>query len=301
MTLERTLGLTCPIPEAIDAQLWLDRFAWPLLESVGASRSKSVFENTDPVVRAKLLDAVRWQLRAVLSEAEIKLGVPMGIRVVKSDPVDSGLRQGIDYDERIGRTPFYPEQCRDEYYPLELPSGTISIERVRLYYLRNLVYEFSPAMGNEDAIRLANMRTGAANLIPQGAPYLLTSTAWLPMMLPSFSLGRTTPDAWAIDYTLGPVTVTGEIGRIELVVVNWCYAAAAKMIFAQAGLARSQGLTNASLSFDGFSKSIGLSSGANTGLYSAIEKSCQDLMDRIDWRALRSMKRGGPRILPYGS
>ncbi|MHC4717920.1 MAG: hypothetical protein ACYS5V_13180, partial [Planctomycetota bacterium] len=103
----RTLGLSVPVSEVLDPQLWRERYAYGITlgpdpeAAAAASLSDalcSVNGGSADDVQAKLKDAIseipddviRWHLRAAMSELEVKLGIPLGIVICKADPVDPG-------------------------------------------------------------------------------------------------------------------------------------------------------------------------------------------------------------------
>lgn len=337
MSAYRTLGLTVPITEVLDPQKWRERYAYGLFikdPSVGATSNSAdlhalLCPDPDQPQTAGARDAqadaqaeltelvqglpdetIRWHLRAALSEVELHLGVPMGTVVVKSPPVDEGLVQGVHYDKAEPRRPFV-RSSQENWWKFDLPSGVISIERVRAYWFDVLVWEISNEQNNIDLIKLEWPDQGATHIIPsQGFNLLITAPgftgAWgtgnygaFQMVHGGFGAQRL-PNVWGFDYTIGPFDKqTGTVGHIEAVIANWVYCTAGILLLSLEGMARSQGVSNASISIDGLSRSIGTTASAIYGLNSALENALEKATKRIDWKALKIYKRG-LRIRPYG-
>lgn len=241
---------------------------------------------------------IRWHLRAALSELELKLGVPCGMSEVRMHDLDeeSGVK-GRDYDVVRPRLPWTHSDQR-QWYKLDLPAGIIKVRRLRAYFYGTKVYEISE---NNDAASLLFMewpRQGGFHMIPIN---LLSQFVVQNGHSASFGIGlwerfsvhrAPIPDVWSIDYLQGPVSRDGQVGHIEAVLANWCYAVAGMTLLSQAGLAQSKGLASTSLSFDGVSKSVSTTASAIYGLNSALEQVYEKLTERIDWKRMRAAKRG---------
>lgn len=307
----RTLGLSVPVTDLLDPQAWRERYAWGVAlggtattETLNSRLRKATAEGGSSAAREvrRLIDTmpddvIRWHLRAAVSELELKLGMPLGMEVCKAPPLADGLRQGTHYDRQVGRLPYLGGNARN-FYRIDLPAGIISVERIRGVYLGNVVWEVSTANGNQDNIVVEWGRQGIIHILPvalnatlvtQGGEY---GAFWM--------LSRKVsplPDFWAVDYTRGPVSRHGgQPGEIEAVLANWVYCAAGLLLLSIGGLASTKGLQSSSISLDGVSRSINFASG---GLNSALEKAFDDAMKRIDWKRLRSAKRG-LRVIPLG-
>lgn len=326
----RTLGLTVPVTDVLDPDLWRLRYA--VGTNAGTRPSRVVTStNTSCVFGGTLLEAisgegdqdqaallgqlvsglpdstVRWHLRAALSELEMRLGMSMGIQIVKANPVDAGLVQGVHYDRIRQRLPFYKSELQS-WWRVDLPdAGVISIERVRAWYFGTNVWTFDPgtapgtlveAEDDRNVIRLEWGTQGVAHLLPVQLSAFLATTGGGEGAA-RYGLWHTitqhrsaVPDFWGIDYTVGPVSKSGEIGQIESVLADWAYARAGIKLLSMAGLAQSRGLTSASVSMDGVSESVGLQASAIYGLNSALEEVFKRQHESIDWKKLRAYKRG---------
>jgi hypothetical protein len=259
---------------------------------------------------------IRWHLRAALSELEVKLGIPMGVVIAKADPTGQGnstaeaelakegLVKGVDYDKIVPRLPYTHGEGMT-WYRIDVPSSVISIERVRAYYYGQLIWEFSNQRGNIEQVRLEWPTQGSMHLLPINFQSVIVTQG------PGSSTGNygvwhtlalhqsPVPDFWAVDYTLGPTDrQTRTCGHIEAVLADWCYAVASIKLLSMGGLAKSAGLTSTSVSFDGFSKSVGLQASAIYGLNSALEHVYEEATKRIDWKHIKRYKKG-LRLRPY--
>lgn len=303
---ERFLGLSVPVTEVLDPALWRERYAFGVL--LGAiERSWQMVNRGGDVHRelVKHVDAVpdttiRWHLRAAMSELEVKLGVPMGVSICKSTPVDEGLVQGRDYDVEVPRTPYAVGDI-EAWWRITVPASCISIERVRAYFFGTKIWEFSAAQGNLEHIQLQWPRQGQAHLLPTNLASIIIMPDGRTGVFHTIYAGRTNvPSFWAVDYTVGPVDRrTGQPGHIEAVLADWIYCAAGIKILNLASIAVSKGVTSTSVAMDGVSRSVSLQASAMYGMNSCLEHVYDEAMKRIDWKALRAYKRG-LRVKAYG-
>lgn len=317
----RTLGLSVPVSEVLDPRLWRERYAFGTpagtdpRSPAAVRRSKiggGVLERAlsgtmtdaeaDEVARAvaALPDrTILWHLRAAVSELELKLGLRFGVEVLKADPVDDGLVEGQHFDRRIGRFPYFLQDAR-QYFKIDVPGPIVSVQRVRAYYFGQKIWEFDGTTANS-SVRVEWAPQGAIHLMPLSLQGLILTGNGQYGVWHTVALHRSPlPDFWAVDYTTGPVARDGSVGRIEAVLAHWCYAVAGMTLLSLSGMAQSKGLSSASVSMDGVSRSIGLQASAIYGLNSATEHVYDETTKRIDWKELRAQKRG-MRILPFGS
>lgn len=324
----RTLGLSVPVTEVLDPKLWRERYAYGLVLGVGdppqevssierilrcsgnrgartagGAAAGEVQDAAAVLARELSDDVIRWHLRAALSELEVKLKIPFGTVIVKSTPVDTGLVRGVHYDREAPRIPFLGLDQRN-YYRLDMPAGVISVERIRAFWFGQAVWSLSAADGNAELIRLEHPGTSSLHIMPTTAATLLVAMPTLAsaaygamQMIGGFP--SPLPDVWGIDYTLGPVTKTGEPGQIEAVLAHWCYCKAGIVLLSLAGQAQAKGISSASLSMDGISKSVALTNSVMYGINSAYEIRLKEAEEAIDWKALMMYKRG-LRVRPYG-
>lgn len=301
----RTLGLSVPITEVLDPEKWKERYAW----GIPLGESASLLDRVKTVAGSQAADAfarevsdfppetIRWHLRAAVSELETKLLVPFGLEVVKSDPVDDGVVLGRDYDRRGQRLP-YTFAENEAWFRIDLPSGVISVERVRAYYYGTPVWTIS---GTE--IRVEWGRQGIIHILPINlGQWIVTSSAdggnygiWQTLALHKSPV----PDFWSVDYTRGPISQHGGApGQIEAVLADWCYCTAGQKLMALIGTARTKGLSGSSVSIDGVSRSVNFA-GGQWGIYSAAAQALKEATERIDWKAMRLYKKG-LRIKMFG-
>lgn len=332
----RSLGLTVPVSEVLDPKLWRERYAYNLFtgplspavqnqerdelhdlmcvkpsgpKTAGARAAVSQAELTE-LVEGLPDETIRWHLRVALSAAEAKLGIPMGTVVVKTPPVDEGLIKGVHYDRVEPRRPFVRSN-QSNWWKFELPTGLISVERVRAYWYDVLVWEISEEQGNLDLLHIQWQDQGGSHIIPAaGFNLLITapgfSGAWGSGNYGAFQLlhhglgNQRLPNVWGYDYTIGPYDKhTNTPGQIEAILAHWCYCEAAMTLLSIEGMGRSQGVSNASVSIDGLSRSVGLTASAIYGLNSALEEALKRASERIDFEALRTYKKG-LKVYPFG-
>lgn len=306
MASERVLGLSVPVTETLNPKLWKERYAHGVL--LGAMRREWQNTNRGGDPRRELVrrvdeipdTTIRWHLRAALSELEVKLGIPMGVVICKADPVDDDLVIGRDYDKQVQRLP-YTLAGNEAWWRIDLPSGVISVERVRAYYFGTKIWEFSTDRGNEDQIRIQWPTQGVVHLLPTNLASLIVTPEGRTGVFWTVYANRVgVPDFWAVDYTLGPRTkTTGQVGQIEVVLADWVFCAAGRKLLSLASMAVSRGVSSSSVSMDGVSRSVSLQASAMYGMNSALETAYKEAMERIDWKALRTYKRG-IRIKQYG-
>jgi len=317
------------VTEVLDPNVWRQRYAYGIALGPSSSAGSSSSSLADLLcsggqatsiteAQAKLKDSqaqlndlvdtlpdetIRWHLRAAVSELEMALGLPMGVVVYKSPPVDDGLIEGVNYDKLYPRKPFLASHAR-EWYKIDLPNNVLSIERVRAFWFGQLVWEISAEQDNLDLVKLEWPKAASAHIIPTALSNLLITApglgggnygAWQ-----MFNSGTSkVPDVWAIDFTQGPRDEYGSVGQIEVALAHWCYCVAGITLLSMGGLARSQGLTSASVSMDGLSRSIGLQASAIYGINSALEEALKKASERLDIDRIRTYKRG-LRVIPYG-
>lgn len=296
---ERMLGLSVPVTEVLDPKLWRERYAYGVLLGALTREWKTTSRGGDPhrelvkVVDEIPTETMRWHLRAAVSELEVKLGVPMGVAVCKAEPVDEGLVLGRDYDRVVTRRP-YTWSRAETWSRIDAPSSCLSIERIRAYYYGSKVYEFSEAQGNASAIRLIWPRQGITHLLPASlASIAITADGQAGVFALIAGRQQVVPDFWAIDHTIGPTDRhTGMPGHMEAVLADWVYCAAGIKLLNLASIAVSKGITSTSVSMDGVSRSVALQASAMYGMNSCLEHVYDEAMKRIDWKSLRTYKRG---------
>jgi hypothetical protein len=289
----RTLGLTIPIPSLLDPVAWVSRYANGLLVTDG-SLSPGDAGKVAKALQKVPAETIRWHLRCALSELEVKLGIPMGIQICKSDPIDPGLVQGRDYDRVVGRLP-YVRGDADQWFLIKAPSSLISVERVRAYYFGQLAWEISEARGNMNLLQVEWPKVGELHVLPTNlAMLMVTPTGQYGIFQTLWNARNAIPGFWALDYTTGPIAEDGTPGEIELVLANWVCSIAGISILGGASMAASKGFTSTSLSFDGVSRSISLPPSLFGALSDTLDKTAQ----RIDWKSLRSFKRP-PRLINF--
>jgi len=293
----------------LDPKLWRARYANGIV--LGASSSLSTADRVKAAKEGISLvdelagipdDTIRWHLRAALSELEVKLGVPMGIQIIKAMPLDAGLVKGQHYDKLEPRRPYTHSETR-AWFRIDIPGSVISVERIRAYYFDRLVWNF--ADDELDQVLLEHPKEGGIHIMPRNLQSVLISTT--SMGAGNYGIWETinlqhspVPDFWAVDYTIGPVTQSGKPGHVEAILAHWVSCVAGILLLSQGGLAQSQGLTSSSVSMDGVSRSISLQASAIYGINSALEHAYEAAEKRINWKQIRALKRG-LRVYMYGN
>lgn len=315
----RTLGLTVPITDLLDAKKWRRLYAAgvvlgrgdgpaevqsPIDTILGCGASgqgsyASAFAGTSEIdkicegLNELNDDVIRWQLRAAASELEVRLSIPLGIVVCKGAPVDAGQELGRTFDVLVPRKTYSWSNAR-QFYKIDLPAGVISVERVRAFWYDVSIWEAAP-----ESIVLENS-VSTMHLLPAATSTGLMIPAYgAPGYAGLYRIGAhpsPLPAVWSVDYTLGPRSRYGAVGTIEAVLAHWVYCKAAPIIFGLAAQAATGGITSSSLSLDGLSKSVSLPA----GLYDALIKRFTDAEASIDWKSLKVYKKG-LRIVPYGA
>lgn len=304
------MGLSVPVADVLNPRLWRERYAYGLIvgrpppdgSTLAERLAASIAAAQNPTAAATVAglpdDLIRWHLRCALSELEVKLEYPMGIEVIKGDPVDPGLVLGTDYDRIEPRRP-YTQSGVNNWYRLDVPGPVVSVQRIRAFYFDNLVFTTTEEEADGTSIEVTHPKQGTIQILPlQTVLTLITRSGWYGsanLLLMNQAQASPIPAVWSIDYTRGPVADDGTPGHIEAVLANWCYAVAGMTILGIDGLARSRGITSTSLSMDGVSRSISMQPNLNGTLIDYFDK----LTQRIDWKAIKSFKKG-IRLIPFG-
>ncbi len=301
-------GLTVPVAEVLDPDLWRQRYAYGLIAGImptettlfarlAKAKIDASGEGTSEAAKVvkSLPDAfIRWQLRTALSELELKVGMPMGITIYKGDPVDDDLQRGVEYDALWPRQPYLLSQM-DTWYTLTLPPSVISVERVRAYFFGTKVLEVPAAN-----IQIQWPKQGGMNMLPLFSALNAANGGWYGGAVGLLLLRMTPPipSVWSIDFTTGPITDNGQSGHIPAAAAAWVYAVAGQFILSIEGLARAKGVSSASVSMDGVSRSISLGGNGPGGINAAAVGALKEIESRIDWKLLRTSMRG-IRVVAY--
>lgn len=311
----RSLGLSVPVTVMLDPVAWRQNYVHGIALGPDSGTGgvlqacAAVTDDETAAAVVQQIDAIpdaviTYHLRAAASELQLKLGQPLGIVVVKSPPIDAGLVQGVHYDKLMPRRP-YTHGEGESWYRIDVHGPVISVERVRAYYYGQLIWEFSNSRNNIDLIRTAWQIQGVNHILPINFQSVIVTKSELGGP-GNYGVWHTlgahrspVPDFWAVDYTIGPIDrETGAPEQLPLVLVNWVAAVAGQTLLAIAGMGRSGGVTNQSVSFDGISRSVGLAASAQASIYGALETNFKSIEQRIDWKQLRASMRG-IRVRPF--
>lgn len=312
------LGLTVNVAEILDVKAFRETFFFgTVLEHAISSSSDfirtSVDWNTLPpdrrpkdaaearaivvnTMRGNMPDtAVLEHLRSALSWAEVQVGIPLQISRIVSEPVDDGVREGIDYDEVAPRLAWRASHS-DFMTRIELPKPILSVQRIRAFVNGQLAWSLSAddyeiTLARQGVIKL---RTSISNVTP---------SAWVPMYTTinaSDNLWQsplrvhkapTLPGFWAVDYTTGPI-INGRVGYVPSALRFLVWAHACRYVWSLDGMVISKGIASQSRSIDGISNSASLTASAMYGLNSAIETVTQDYLKAMPWSTLRNKMAG---------
>ena len=288
------LGISIPVQEVLNPRFWRENYAYNLPVGVDPDDPKDVSRLRLRTLVATLPDRViRWHLRTALSEAEMKLGIPLGLERVLADPVDDGEVLGVTYDRREARRP-YTHGEMEKWFRIDLPSGLLEVERIRAFYYGAAVWEISGEKENLDQVRIEWPAQGILHILPTNFQAIVVTKQGNYGIWHTLRLHRSPlPDFWAVDYVRGPTSAHGgEVGKIEAALADWIFSVAGIKLFSISGLAQSGGLTSTSVGFDGYSRSVSLQASAIYGINSAAEHVLEENAKRIDWKQLRMRKRG---------
>lgn len=306
MASERALGLSVPVAEVLSPARWRTRYAHGVLLGAIRREWRTVNRGGDPhreltrVVDALPDDTIRHHLATVLSEVEVKLGVPMGVVICKAPPLDDGVVQGVHFDRLLERRPMV--ERGDIAWRIPAPPGLVSIERVRAYFYGQKLWEVSAAEGNLSELQISWPNQGVATIAPTATTAVVIGEALRTTLLHRvYAMQVSIPDFWAIDCTLAPTDrQTGIVGHIPLVLAHYIACAASIPLLSLASMAVSQGVTSSSVSLDGVSRSISLQASAMYGMNSALETVYKEALQRIDWKQIHLAFRG-IRVRGYSS
>lgn len=307
MASERSLGLSVPVAEVLSAPKWRTRYAHGVLLGAIRREWRTVNRGGDPVreltrvVDALPDDTIRHHLAVALSEVEVKLGIPMGVTICKSPPLDDGVIQGVHFDRLLERRPM--TERRDIGFRIPAPPGLVSIERIRAYFYGNKLWEVSESAGNFADLQISWANQGTVTISPTALTTIVVSGDALHTTLLHrvYSMQVAFPDFWAIDCTLAPSDrQSGIVGHIPLVLAHYIACAASIPLLSLASMAVSQGVTSSSVSLDGVSRSISLQASAMYGMNSALENVYKEALQRINWKEL-SLALRGIRVRGYSA
>lgn len=318
MTTHSSLGLTVAVSDLLDVAAWRESYAFNLALGPGAApvedelldalRPGCAPQLTAQTLRGReteigevstatdeLPDAtIRTHLRAAASSAERIIGIPLGTVVVKGEPVDAGLVRGVDYDRSEARRT-YVQSDAENFYRIDVPPGTISVERVRAYWRGQLVWSIAGPSTASSVLRLDRHHT-RFHLIPaQGSLFALWPINDRPMitLMQTLLAGPSgIPDVWSVDYTIGPVAETGEVAEIEFDLAHWIRMSAALTLLPLASAGRTKGIAGASVDVDGLSQSVQLAGGGSRSIWMALEDAYRQAIADININRIAVNKRG---------
>lgn len=308
-----SLGLTIPVPEVIDPALWRERYVFG--HQLGLELKFAAGIHAD-AIEAAMIDlagrlpehVIAWHLRCSLGELGNKLGVSFERLVVKSEPLDDGLRAGIDYDVVQQRIPLTRHSVENNYR-IELCESILSVERVRLYIGDNLVFTVHNPSTGAASIRIHDQRNGVLYIVGQ-ADATMQMGAWgnasgaLPLGNRGFANAMystlvtgiqprgSIPGAWSVDYVKGPISHEGIPNRIDVALANWVALNAGRLMLGISGGSQAGGLGSSSVSIDGVSQNAAVSQSAMYGLNAPMETAFEAITKLIDWNMYRRRLRG---------
>lgn len=295
------------VTELMSPRHWRDRYAYGLLLGEVTRIASMVGQAGDrtQAMKKKIQelpdDVIRWHLRAAASELEMKLGLKFNMQIVKSLPIDEGLKIGQDYDLSVPRQAF-SRAMQESWCRIDLPeTPVLSVERVRAWYGDQLLWELSAEHGLEEVLTIAHPKQGTIHLMPfwsisaAAFPSLSMNSGVLTYMRRMWGMMDPIPGYWGVDFTTGPST-GGMPNEIPAVLADWCYSVASLKLLQIGALGITKGVSGGSTSIDGISRSVNFNP---SGLYANLERALQTTIDRIDWKQIRLSMRG-ILVRPYG-
>lgn len=296
------LPLSVTVDEILDPARWRQLYAWGHIAGVGFQLAPGIpQEELNQIIQKTfgyLPDhTVQWHLTVALSELGALLHVPLQVQIVKTVPVDEGLRRGVDYHRSREPLPWVQSNVQTSYR-IDVLEPVISVQRVRLQLNGTTVLTLDTDAQLE-TVRIVNRRTGHLHLMPApGEVGLRTSADTLlnyavnpgggGIFERSISArGQTIPAAWLVDYTTGPMDENGLSGAIPAALAHWVWCKAGLTLMSLSGIAQGGGVASASVSIDGVSHSLGTTASAMYGLNSAYEEMLRKDIEALDvdfWR-----------------
>lgn len=290
--LARNMGTEVPIMDVLDARRWVEVYFWPVVDNLAMvphprEAGKTLLDAIPP-------RAISVALAAALSQVERRVNVQFGLIRYRSQPVDDGAVQGIDYDAIAERLPLTHADPTGTGLRLQLPRDVVQVSRIRGVFLGTTVVDIDPTDSD----------TGQVTWLDRGAGLLTVyTTASQQVSVPVLYLhthGASIPAFWAVDYVTGLTSVTGRTGMIPAELADYVGMEAGIRLLNQVGTMQTKGVSSTSLGFDGFSKSVSLQASAMYGVNSSLETVYKDAMGRIDLDKARWFYHGST-VVGYGS
>lgn len=283
----RDLGIDVPLAEVLDPVAWAQTHFWPVLETL----------RTTPDVRQagrSLLDslpagAVAWALRAGLSHAATQMGLDFGLIRYAADAVGDGLVRGIDYDADASPLPYNPSARTSHGYQLALPGPVVSVSRVRWRLFGTTVLDIDADDTSTGTIQLLTPNSGEVLLRMPTATVIASPAHFWPAM---YAYSYTIPGAILVDWVSGRRSHDGRLGYVPAALADYVRTWAAIRICNQAGTFSTRGVTSASISVDGISKSNNFQASAMYGVNSSLEAVYKEQLKDLDLHVIRRYIRG---------
>lgn len=288
MILARDLGTDVPLPDVLDARKWAAAVFWPVLETLATSPDVRQLGKT-------LLDslpaaAVSHALRAGLSVVELETGLTFGLMRYAGNPEADGLRRGPDYDATYAALPFDPDARTPQGYRLQLPPQLLAVSRVRFAAFGTTFLDVDADDADTGTIDVIDAASGAVLVRPPAQSTSVVAEGWHnPLYMTSRYL---VPGVIRVDFTTCPASLTGKRGHVPAALCDWVWLWAGVRVANQAGTFSTRGVTSASISVDGLSKSQSFQASAMYGVNSSMEALYKEQMKLIDLAKLGRAVRG---------
>lgn len=283
----RDLGIDVPLAEVLDPVAWAETHFWPVLETLRTTAD--VRQAGRSLLDSLPAAAVAWALRAGLSHVATQIGVDFGIVRYAAAAVSDGLVRGVDFDADAKPLPYNPSARSSHGYQLQLPSAAVSVSRVRWQMFGSTVLDIDADDSSTGTIQITDPAKGAVLLRLPTSSSIAPVVGFWPAL---YGYSYTVPGAILVDWIGGMRSHGGQLGYVPAALADYVRTWAGIRICNQAGTFSTRGVTNASVSVDGISKSNSFQASAMYGVNSSLEAVYKEELKDLDLKAIRLYMRG---------
>jgi len=239
----------------------------------------SIKNDIERLIKQKSESFLAAHIKNSADEMEGRLGVYLSPKTIVTRPEIEGLTQGEDYD--IAGTPMtYYYRDWMHFNRMETPFNNIrKINRLRMVHGDHVVGEIPL-----DWIVINAAKEGILSIVPWSGGLFIQGAAQLGFGIMYYLNRDRVPGFWNLDLESGLDELPGDI-------VRYICVGAARDILAILSNTLSGGIASKSISFDGFSSSIGTTASAIYSLYSALENSYKEIL-KTDFSHMKHEHRG---------